>query len=338
MFDNAKQYGVGALFILGCAFFSGAASASYNIKIAHSSPAVDDRLEKSLQVFKENVEKRTDGEVTISTYPASQLGGEREQLEGVQFGSIEMAVLAGPISSIYPDIMVFDLPYLFKNKKVAYEVLDGDFGQRILNGMLPKTGIRTLAWGENGFRHFTNNVHPIKKPEDLAGLKIRTMENPAHMAMVKDLGANPTPMAFGEVYSALQMGVIDGEENPVSLIDSMRFYEVQKYLTLDGHVYNPFTFIVNDAFFSSLPAKYQTVLKEEAKHWSDVERQLNTEQAERSIQKLKDSGMQIVDLSDQDKQAFREATQPVYDMYRKQLGDAMIDDLLNAVAEAESKN
>ena len=336
MYNNFKQHGLGSAILIGTVFFSGVASADYNIKVAHASPAVNDRLEESLQTFKENVEERTNGEVTISTYPASQLGGEREQLEGVQLGSIEMAVLAGPIPSIYPQIMVFDLPYLFTNKEVAYAVLDGEFGQRILDEMLPQTGIRALAWGENGFRHFTNSLGPIKSPEDLNGLKIRTMENPAHMEMVESLGANPTPMAFGEVYSALQQGVIDGQENPVSLIESMRFYEVQEHLTLDGHVYNPFTFIVNNGFFTSLPEEYQNIIQEEASNWSDIERQLNTEQVERGIKKLEDYGMRIVTLSDEDKQAFREATQPVYDMYREQLGDETIDDLLKAVEEAES--
>ena len=338
MYKNTQtKNSLSSLIIIGSVFFSCVASADYNIKVAHASPAVDDRLEESLQSFKQNVEERTNGEVTISTYPASQLGGEREQLEGVQLGSIEMAVLAGPIPGIYPQIMVFDLPYLFKNKQVAYEVLDGEFGQRILDEMLPQTGIRALAWGENGFRHFTNSLHPIESPDDLNGLKIRTMENPAHMEMVESLSANPTPMAFGEVYSALQQGVIDGQENPVSLIESMRFYEVQEHLTLDGHVYNPFTFIVNNDFFTSLPEEYQSILEEEARNWSDIERQLNTQQVERGIQTLKDSGMKIVELSDQEKQAFRDETQPVYDMYREQLGEEVIDDLLKSVNEAETK-
>lgn len=267
-----------ASIITALLFSSNVIAADFNIKISHSSPAKNDRLESSLAIFKKNVEERTDGNISISTYPASQLGGEREQLEGVQFGSIEMAVLAGPIPNIYPDAMVFDLPYLFSNRDVAYKVLDGEFGEKILNGMLNKTGIRALAWGENGFRHFVNNIRPIKTPKDLEGLKIRTMENQAHIAMVNSFGATATPMAFGELYSSLQQGVIDGMENPISLIESMRFYEVQKYLTLDGHVYNPFTFIVNNNFFERLPAKYQKIIQEEAKNWSHVERKLNIEQ------------------------------------------------------------
>ncbi len=325
-----------AVTFAGLLLSSSAIAADFNIKISHSSPATNDRLEKSLAIFKKNVEERTDGHISISTYPASQLGGEREQLEGVQFGSIEMAVLAGPIPNIYPDAMVFDLPYLFKNREVAYKVMDGEFGEKILNGMLEKTGIRALAWGENGFRNFVNNVRPIKTPADLSGLKIRTMENQAHIAMVDSFGATATPMAFSELYSSLQQGVIDGMENPISLIESMRFYEVQKYLTLDGHVYNPFTFIVNNNFFERLPVKYQTIIQEEAKNWSTVERELNTEQENSGIEELKKQGMQVVYLSDEVKDEFREITKPVYDTYRKKLGDKLINELMDAVSKAEA--
>ncbi|WP_036191545.1 TRAP transporter substrate-binding protein [Marinobacterium lacunae] len=336
MSKNSIITKVCAAALAGFLLSTSALAADFKIKISHSSPASGDRLEKSLAIFKKNVEERTDGNVSISTFPASQLGGEREQMEGVQFGSIEMAVLVGPISNIYPDIMVFDLPYLFKNRDVAYKVMDGEFGQKILNGLLERTGIRAIAWGENGFRHFTNNVRPLETPEDLKGLKIRTMENPAHIAMVNSFGAIATPMAFNELYSALQQGVIDGQENPVSLIESMRFYEVQKHLTLDGHVYSPFTFIVNNGFFESLPAEYQRIIQEEAKLWSTNERKLNAEQENAGVERLKQAGMEVVSLSDEVKGQFRESTTPVYNTYREKLGDDLIDELMNAVSEAES--
>ncbi|WP_134701136.1 DctP family TRAP transporter solute-binding subunit [Ammoniphilus sp. YIM 78166] len=309
----------------------------YEIKLSHSSPATEDRLENSLQEFKKKVEERTNGAIKITTFPASQLGGEREQLEGVQMGSIHMAALAGPLPSVYPEIMVIEMPYLFKNEEIAYEVLDGPVGQEILDGMLEKTGIRALAWGENGFRNFTNNKHPIKKPEDVKGLKIRTMENPAHMAMVVSLGGSPTPMAFGEVYSSLQQGVIDGQENPVSLIESMRFYEVNKYATLDGHVYNPYAFIINESLYQSFPDEYKQIIQEEAKNWSDLQRKMNQEQVAKGIENLKGHGMQVETLTDEEKEAFRTATQPVYDRFRNELGVELMDKVLKAVEEAEAK-
>lgn len=335
--QHIKSIGILTPLLLILSLATSEASQSYQVKIGHSSPATNDRLEQSLQEFKKNVEHKTNGEVTVVTYPASQLGGEREQLEGVQLGSIEMAVLAGPIPGIYPDIMVFDLPYLFKNEKIAHAVLDGDFGKKILDGMLQKTGIRALAWGENGFRHFTNNVRKIHNPGDIKGLKIRTMENPAHMAMLESLGASPTPMAFGEVYSSLQQGVIDGQENPVSLIDSMRFYEVQKYLTLDSHVYNPFTMIINDNFFLSLPEKHRITIQEEAVNWSKIERQLNSEQTSKALTKLAGHGIDITVLSNSEKEQFHTATKSVYEKYRTILGSSLIDDLQKSVSDAEAQ-
>ena len=310
---------------------------TYTIQIAHSSPATEDRLEASLQEFKKNVEERSNGQIQIQTYPASQLGGEREQLEAVQLGSLEMAALSsGPFPGFFEKMMIFDLPYIFANEEIAYEVLDGPFGQQILDTMLEETGIRGLAWGENGVRHFTNSVRPIESPEDVAGLKIRTQENPAHMAMVEALGGSPNPMAFSEVYSALQQGVIDGQENPVSLIESMRFYEVNDYLTLDGHVYSTFTLIANDAFFQSLPEELQTILEEEALVWSDVQRDLNREQVAAGLDYLKEQGMEVVELSDEQRAAFQDATAPVIEEYRSILGDELVDGLFEAIAEAES--
>ncbi|BCV24822.1 DctP family TRAP transporter solute-binding subunit [Gelria sp. Kuro-4] len=305
------------------------------IKLAHASPATNDRLEASCQEFAKAVKEKTNGKIIVQTYPASQLGGEREELEGVQMGTIEMAALSsGPFPGIFPDIMVFDMPYLFFSREAAFKVLDGPVGQEILDRLLQKTGIRALAWGENGFRHFTNNVRPILKPEDLKGLKIRTMENPAHMAIVRTLGGDPTPMAFGEVYTALAQKTVDGQENPVSLITSMKFHEVQKYCTLDGHVYNPYLLIINDKFFQSLDADSQKALQEAAALWRDVERKLNEEQVQAGVKLMKDAGVQVDELTTEQKEVFRKATQPVYDEFAKQLDPALMEKVLKAAQEA----
>ncbi|WP_134701140.1 DctP family TRAP transporter solute-binding subunit [Ammoniphilus sp. YIM 78166] len=310
----------------------------YEIKIAHSAPATDDRLETSLQEFKKEVEAKSNGAIKISTFPANQLGGEREQLEGVQLGSIHMAAITtGPLPSIFKQSMIFDMPYLFKNDKIAYEVLDGPVGQDILQKMANETGVRGLAWGENGFRHFTNSKRPIRKPEDLKGLKIRTQENPAHMDLVTALKASPTPMAFGEVYSSLQQGVIDGQENPVSLIESVRFYEVNKHATLDGHVYSPYVLMINDVFYQGLPAELQALLSDAAKNWSALERDLNQKQEAAGIENLKANGMEVITLTDKEKTAFQVATKSVYEKYRSELGAELVDQVLAAVAEAEKK-
>ncbi|MBZ4654150.1 MAG: dicarboxylate transporter, DctP subunit, partial [Peptococcaceae bacterium] len=220
----------------------------------------------------------------------------------------------------------------------AYEVLDGPVGREILDLMKAKTGIRGLVWGENGFRHYTNSVRTIRKPQDMQGLKIRTMENPAHMAIVKALGASPTPMAFNEVYTGLQQKTIDGQENPISLIVSMRFYEAQKYLTLDGHVYNPYILMINDKFYNSLSEDIRKVIDEGALVWQKVEREENNKQIKAGLEKLKAAGMEITELSPEELQAFRDATKSVYDTIgKKEVGEELLNKVLKAVQEAESK-
>ena len=309
------------------------------IKLSHSSPAVDDRLEAGCLAFKKYVEEKSGGKIKVTTYPNSQLGGEREQLEGVQLGTIHMAALSsGPLPGVFPQIMVFDLPYLFATQKAAYTVLDGPAGQEIFDLMKAKTGIRGLAWGENGFRHFTNSVRPVTKPADMQGLKIRTMENPAHMAIVKALGASPTPMAFNEVYSGLQQKTIDGQENPISLIVSMKFYETQKYLTLDGHVYNPYLLLINDKFYSGLSDDMKKIINEGALVWQKVEREGNNAQIKAGMDKLKAYGTEITELSPAQIQEFRTATKSVYDTIgKKEVGEQLLNKIMKAVEEAEKK-
>ncbi|WP_252315907.1 DctP family TRAP transporter solute-binding subunit [Sinobaca sp. H24] len=310
----------------------------YQIQLAHSSPASNDRLEESLQVFKDNVEERSNGLVEVTTYPASQLGSERAQLENVQLGSVEMAALSsGPFPGFFKEMMIFDLPFIFENEEIAYEVLDSDYGDQILDLLLEETGVRGLAWGENGVRHFTNSQRPIEEPDDLTGLTIRTQENPAHMATVEALGAIPNPMAFSEVYSALQQGVIDGQENPISLIESMRFYEVNQYLTLDGHFYNTFTLIINNDYYESMPEDIQTIVQEEADTWSDDQRSRNRTQVEEGLEVIEEAGVEIIELTDEEKEEFQEKTQPVIEEYRSILGDELVDELFEAIEAAEKE-
>ncbi|MCM3761792.1 TRAP transporter substrate-binding protein DctP [Alkalihalobacillus oceani] len=314
-----------------------AVDGEFIMKIAHSAPAQDDKTENSLQEFKKRVEEATDGRIVVETYPASQLGGEREILEGTQLGSIEAhSISTGPYPGVFPEIMVLSIPYLFVNKDVAYEVLDGPFGEKMKELLLEKTGLRLLAWGENGVRHFTNNTNPIQTPEDMRGISFRTMENPAHMAMVEALGGSATPIAYGELYSALQQGVVDGQENPVTNIASMRFYEVQKYATLDGHVYDPHLFAVNNAWFESLPEDLQTILQEEAAAWSDYNRQMSTEQDDGAIETMIEAGMEIIELTPEELVPFQEATQSVHDLIKSEAGEDIYNEIMAAVEEAEA--
>lgn len=310
---------------------------TYKIRIAHSSAATNDRLENSLQEFKKAVEERSNGRIIVETYPNSQLGGEREELEGVQLGTIEMAVLStAPFAGFFEKMMVLDLPYLFTDEKVADKVLDGPFGDKLFDIMLQETGIRGLAWGENGIRHMANNIRPIKSPADIKGLKIRTQENQAHMDMISAFGGSPTPIAFPELYSSLQQGVIDGYENPISLITGMRFYEVTKYITLNAHVYGAYAFIVNDSFFQTLPEDLQTIIMEESKNWSKTEREFNRKQTEEGIDLIKEQGVEVTELSEEQINEFKELAKPIVDSYRTQIGEELFDELMEAIDQAEA--
>ncbi|MER2010222.1 DctP family TRAP transporter solute-binding subunit [Solibacillus sp. FSL W7-1472] len=306
----------------------------YKLKVAHSSAATDDRLENSLQEFKKSIEEKSNGRIIIETYPNSQLGAERETLEGVQNGSIEMAVIStGPFSGFSKSMMVLDLPYLFKNGEEAFEVLDGDFGDKLFDNLLEETGLRGLAWGENGVRHMANNSRKIVTPEDVEGLKIRTQENQAHMDMIKAFGGGPTPIAFNELYSSLQQGVIDGYENPFSLIVGMKFYEVTKHLTLTSHVYGVYGFVINDDVYSSLPADLQELLEEETDKWAVIEREMNQQQEEAGRKVMEEHGVEITELTDEQYNAFRDLAAPVVESYRDVVG-ADVYDLLMEKLEA----
>lgn len=310
----------------------------YKLRIAHSSAATNDRLENSLQEFKKAIEEKSEGRIVVETYPNSQLGGEREELEGVQNGSIDMAVLStAPFAGFFEEMMVLDLPYIFSDAEVADKVLDGPFGDQLFESLKEDTGIRGLAWGENGIRHMANNEKPIVTPEDVKGLKIRTQENPAHMDMITAFGGSPTPMAFTELYSAMQQNVIDGYENPFSLIEGMKFYEVTKYLSLTSHVYGVYAFIANDDFLNTLPEDLQELVLEEAKNWSGIERQMNRDQEAKGRDFLAENGMEVNDLTEEQREAFRVLTEPVIKEYRETLGEELVDGLLEAVKEAEGK-
>ncbi len=279
--------------------------------------------------FKEIVEERTGGNVEIKLYPNNQLGsGERDMVEGLQLGTVDLVVTStGPLSGFEKKFMLFDFPFLFRDKEHAYKVLDGEIGQYVL-GLLEKQGIKGLAWYENGFRHFTNSKKEVLTPEDVKGMKLRTMENKVHMGIWKALDAIPTPMAWGEVFTALQQGTVDGQENPIPIIYTQKVYEVQKYLSLTGHVYSPAVLLMSKAQFDKLPAEYQEIFIEAAQESGALERQMITQMENEQVDKLKAEGMIV---SNPDKAAFLQATMSVYDEFKGELGDdaKLLDDIIN---------
>ncbi len=289
-------------------------------------------------LFKQIVETETRGAVEVKVFPAGQLGGEKEITEATKMGTIQMTMVSGALANYYKEYQVLDIPYLFSSPPVAWKVMDGWFGKEMAEDCLKKTGMRVLGFGEAGYRNFTNSVRPIRTPADLKGLKIRVMESPVYMTLVKSLGASPTPIAWTETYSALQQKVTDGQENPVSTIKYAKLYEVQKYLSLDGHSYGIDFILINDKFYQSLPKDIQRTIRIAAATTVTIMRGIQTIDSTLGVQQLKEKGMEVYAPSDSEKAMFRAASQqPVIEYLEKQIGRPWIDKLQKAVKEAEAE-
>ena len=263
----------------------------------------------------ELLSEKTGGAVTLDVFGNSQLGGERDLIEGLQLGTVQMTcVSTAPLSGFTDMFLVFDLPFIFETTEIARAVMDSEVGTEILHSV-DEQGLVGLAWFENGFRNVTNNKGPIEKPEDLKGVKIRTMENPMHMAAFSVMGADPTPMAMGEVFTALQQGTIDAQENPVPIIETNKFDEVQKYISMTGHLYSPAPVFVAKDYFEALPAEYQTALQEAADEAVPYQREQIDIQTEEGLKALEERGM-VANYPE--KAAFKEATASIYTDYVKE--------------------
>jgi tripartite ATP-independent transporter DctP family solute receptor len=296
------------------------------LKVGHTLSETS-HYQEGMKKFKELLEAKSNGQFKVEIFAAGALGGEREMVEGLQIGSVDLVLTStGPMSGFVPEVTVVDLPFLFRDAAHAHKVLDGEIGDGLMS-KLEENGFKGLAWWENGFRNVTNNVRPIVKPEDLKGLKIRTMENEIHMASFTQLGADPTPMAFPELFTALQQGVVDGEENPVPVIMSSRFYEVQKHLTMTRHFYNPSMMLISNEKFNSYPEELQTALLEASKEAGDYERQVVADMDKKYLSELTEKGMEVIE--NPDTAPFMEAVQPVYDKYQDVFGQELIDSIKN---------
>ncbi|WP_346796704.1 TRAP transporter substrate-binding protein [Halomonas sp. Bachu 37] len=269
--------------------------------------------------FEELVEARTDGKVDIEIYPNASLGDERTLLEGMQIGTVDMGVITnGPVANFVEEMAVFELPFLFPSPEAAYEVLDGEIGQELLD-KLAEVNLKGLAYAERGFRNLTNSERAVNTPEDLDGLRIRVMENPVYTDTFRELGANAVPMAWTEALTAMQQGTIDGQENPVNVIHSFNLDETQSYMTLTRHTYAPAIFVMGMPAWNQLPPAAQEVLTEAAQEAAEHERQVNAEMESEQLAELREAGMEINDSPDLE--AFQSAVVPVYEKYGDQFGD-----------------
>ncbi len=263
--------------------------------------------------FAQEVQDKTDGKYAIELHPNGDLGGERDMLESMQMGTLDMGIVtSGPFVNFSSDMGVLDMPYLFANKEQAYAVLDGEVGRSLLD-TLESSSLKGLAYAERGFRDITNSVRPIKTAEDLKGLKIRVMENEIYQKAFEALGVNATPMAWADALTALQQGTVDGEENPINVINSYKLWESQKYATLDGHSYSTAIVTMSLDKFNELDADTQQIFLDAAQDAAEFERAWVAAQEEDQLQAMKDNGMEVVE--DPDIDSFKAAVQPVYDAY-----------------------
>jgi tripartite ATP-independent transporter DctP family solute receptor len=311
------------------------------IKFAHVDPedVFASKKGAAARAFKDIVESETSGEVIVNLFPAGQLGGERELIESTKLGTIQICMVSGAIAGYFRPAMVLDIPYLFSSAPVAWKVLDGPFGKELSETLLKETGLRNLAYGETGFRNFTNSKRPIKSPADMKGLKIRVMETPLYITMVKALGASPTPIAWPEVYTSLQQGVVDGQENPVGVILNNKFNEVQKYLILDGHAYGTDFILINDKFFNEkLTPEQQGIIKRAAIVAGNCGRAIQQLNSAMGVSALKEKGMEVYSPTTEERAQFKEATQgPVIEWMKSQVDPQWIEKVMNAVKQAEAE-
>jgi TRAP-type transport system periplasmic protein len=318
-----KTLGLASAFALA-AF---AAQAQTELKLAHAAPDTD--LQQTLSLFfKEQVEARTGGSVTVTIFPQGQLGNDAAMIDGARSGIIDIAMSGlNNFTGLVPQAGALELPFMFPTRDTAYTVLDGEIGQG-LSAEFTQHGLKVLGFPENGYRNMTNNRGPIRTPADLAGLNMRVNNSRALNDMFAALGANPLQLPVAELYTALETGVVDAQDHPIGIVVSFKFNEVQKYLSLTQHAYSALALVMNDAKFNGLTADEQKVIVEVAAEAIAMQRKAVQEKEAGMIDGLKSAGMEV--NTDVDAAAFQAAVKPVWDGFIAENGDALVNAILAA--------
>ena len=302
-----------------------AKAATRKLKLAHAV-SVTAPYHLGAQKFVEILTQQTGDRFEVQVFPNKQLGSERSLVEQLQIGTVDLVVTStGPLGGFVPQMLVVDLPFLFRDTQHVDHVFEGSIGESLL-GKLEGAGIKGLAFWENGFRNLTNNRRPVQNPGDCSGLIIRTMENEVHLASFRLLGANPTPMAWGEALTALKQGTIDGQENPLNIIYTHGIYDFQKYLALTAHFYSPALLLMNRNAFEGLSPEERKALLEAAQQAGRFEKEHIRENEAQTLKKLEELGMQV---SHPERKLFRDAMAPVYQKYQSRFGEDLIQEILN---------
>jgi len=277
--------------------------------------------------FGEELERLSEGRLVIEPHYDNALGAEREVVEGMGFGIIDAGISStGPMGGFVDEFMLFDLPYVFDNHQHAYAFLDSEHGERLAQLAEEGMNVKFLAWMENGFRHNTNSVRPIAHPSDLSGINHRTQESRVQVDTWEALGANATPMAWTEVYTALQQGVMDSQENPLPTIYDVNFYEVQDYLNITQHVYSPAPLMMGLDLFNSFSEEDQAIILEAAQIALPVQREASQDLEQRYLVQLEELGMTV---THPDLEPFREAVRPVIEKWAPTVGEDLVEAAIN---------
>lgn len=281
--------------------------------------------------FGEELERLSEGRLKIRPHYDNALGAEREVVEGIGFGLIDMGITStGPMGGFAPEFLLFDLPYIFQSNEHAYAFLDGEHGAQLTQTLQDAAGVKIIGWMENGFRYETNSVRPINELADLKGIKHRTQESSVQIDTWTALGTNAAPMAWTEVYTALQQGVIESQENPIPTIYDVKFYDVQGYLTMSKHVYSPAPLMIGAKLFDGLSADDQALVLEAARIATPFQREASVRMEKELLAELEEKGMQV---THPDLAPFREAVAPVIEKWKSRVSDTLVDAALNSVTQ-----
>ena len=294
-----------------------------------SGDGAQDPYAVGARAFKAALEQRVGERMDVQLFPNRALGDERPMLDGMRLGTVDMGVITNAvIAQVEPAFQLCDMPFLFGSEEQGHRVLDGAVGQQ-LKARLEARGVVPLGYMEGGFRHMINNVRPITRPEDLRGIKFRVLQSPIYIEMYRALGGNAVPMAWGETFTAVQQGAIDGLEIPLGVIDQNKYYEVTKYLSLTGHIYSMIGLLIAKRSLDRLPAEVRIAVVEAGAEATRAQRAANAEATKGFRDSLARQGMQVNDVVD--KTVFRRGVLPMYESFRGQIGSDLVRDALAAV-------
>ena len=313
--------------------FGFAQAQTRTIKFANQN-AKGHPIVQGMERFAQQVEAKSGGKLKVNVFPSGALGSDQANVSALQGGTLEMASMnSGIFASLVKDFEIYDFPFLFANPKEADAVVDGPFG-RSVHAKLEEKGIVGLAYYELGFRQLTNSKRPIQKVEDIAGLKLRVIPNPINIDWVSALGANPTPLPFPELYAALEQGAVDGQENPLPTIQGAKLNEVQKYLTLTNHQYNPQSVVISKKFWDSLSADEKRIVQEAAVESAKFQREQSRASAASILEALKKAGMQVNELPPAEMAKLRDKMKPVVAKHSASVGDANVKAVMAEIDKA----